>query len=103
MIARMNRQALTRTPQVKTKKQGFQLNNFCFLAEAIGSRYDLEDGYSDNFGEIDVKVSNFEMMKKHSSVIISGPSHENLPAFKWSTAKKQDQHLGLVDEWNFDW
>lgn len=43
------------------------------------------------------------MMKKHESSIISGPSHQNLPVFKWSTAKRKDLHQGLADEWNFDW
>ncbi len=43
------------------------------------------------------------MMKKHECFIISGPTHQDLPVFKWSTAKKQQIHQGLIDEWNFDW
>ena len=73
------------------------------LAEAIASRYDLQNGYNDNFGEIDAKVCDFEMMKNHESFIISGPPHQDLPVFKWSTAKKQQIHQGLIDEWDFDW
>lgn len=74
-----------------------------FSAEAIAARYDLLEGYDDNFGEIDAKVCDYEMMKKHQVSIISGPSHQNMPIFKWSQAKRQQTHHGLTDEWNFTW
>lgn len=61
------------------------------------------DGWNDNFGEIDVKVCDFQMMLRHECQTISGPSHQDLPVFKWSGARKQQTHQGLVDEWNFDW
>lgn len=72
--------------------------------DALGSRSDLKDDVSGLFGEIDVKITNLKMGKKHESWAISGPSHLDHPPFKWSDHKKlSEAHRGLPDVWDFEW
>ena len=59
-------------------------------------------------GAVDVKVNliyqvtNLEMFEKESCLAISGPSHQEQPAFNFD--KSIESHpVGLPKVWNFDW
>lgn len=61
-------------------------------------------------GGIDAKVTNSCLLKKMKCQAISGPSHQMLPAFRWTSEVDGAQtelfqgwpHLGLPDVWDFD-
>lgn len=78
---------------------------------AIMARLDL-DAMVNNIpnGGIDAKVTNSCLLKKMKCQAISGPSHQMLPAFRWTSEVDGAQtelfqgwpHLGLPDVWDFD-
>ncbi|EAR88632.2 phospholipase B-like protein (macronuclear) [Tetrahymena thermophila SB210] len=67
---------------------------------ALGARGDIEGG--SNFGEVDVKVVNIDLLKNFSVEAISGPSHQEQPVFIWKQ-NDNDRHQGQPTAWNFDW
>eukprot|EP00435_Cladocopium_sp_Y103_P000576 s1152_g1.t1 len=78
---------------------------------AIMARLDL-DAMVNNIpnGGIDAKVTNSCLLKKMKCQAISGPSHQMLPAFRWTSEVDGARtelfqgwpHLGLPDVWDFD-
>ncbi|KAH8027005.1 hypothetical protein HPB51_001320 [Rhipicephalus microplus] len=52
-------------------------------------------------GCIDVKVTNRELSGPLKYVVISGPSWQHVPPFKWSTSGLPDKHVGQPDTWQF--
>jgi len=77
---------------------------------AIMARLDL-DAMVNNIpnGGIDAKVTNSCLLKKMKCQAISGPSHQALPAFRWTSQEGGVKtelfqgwpHLGLPDVWDF--
>lgn len=76
-------------------------------AAAISSRYDLRDPSPRTYGGVDTKVTSYERImgvaqETALSSAQSGPTHDNLPPFQWSTSAFNDQvHLGQPDVFNF--
>ncbi|XP_064457658.1 putative phospholipase B-like 2 isoform X2 [Ornithodoros turicata] len=77
---------------------------------AMSSRYDLLDpeGTYDvprmnrrAVGGIDMKLTNSSLFKSSEFIAISGPTHESVPAFQWSTSGFQEEHVGHPDLWTF--
>jgi hypothetical protein len=57
-------------------------------------------------GGVDCKFTNFDLISKMSSAIISGPSTENnpnLPIFEWTSELKSLKHKGLPEKFDFGW
>ncbi len=84
----------------------------------ISARFDLEQKEINNLsGGIDCKLTDGDMMKKMSTVIISGPTkdnNKNLPVFSWLkkdseyaeyVQDKKDEYriVGLPSKYDFDW
>ncbi|KAL4487942.1 hypothetical protein ABPG72_022802 [Tetrahymena utriculariae] len=67
---------------------------------ALGARGDISGG--SNFGEVDVKVVNIDLLKNFSVEAISGPSHQEQPVFIWKKSYS-DRRQGQPTTWNFDW
>ncbi|KAL4469402.1 hypothetical protein ABPG74_004655 [Tetrahymena malaccensis] len=67
---------------------------------ALGARGDIDGG--SNFGEVDVKVVNIDLLKNFEVEAISGPSHQEQPVFIWKK-NDQDRHQGQPSSWNFGW
>ena len=55
-------------------------------------------------GGTDMKLTNYEMMKNLLFISVSGPTHDDVPPFQWSTSgyDKDHSHMGHPDRWNFD-
>ena len=79
---------------------------------AIAARNDLNDpngvyaiavlGFRAR-GAIDAKVTSLELMRKYSMYAVSGPTHQSLPPFQWSTSNiKSISHKGQPDKWQFE-
>ena len=71
-------------------------------AYAISSRYDLRTKQPLAFGGIDTKVTSDSLIGDIKCSAISGPTHQQLPPFVW-TSEFADYHEGLPTTWNFDW
>jgi hypothetical protein len=69
---------------------------------AVSARMDLDGSMLIPNGGIDAKVVNNCLFRKLQCQAISGPSHDQQPAFSW-TAFAEYPHLGLPDTWNFNW
>ena len=71
---------------------------------AIMCRADLYSGAgkASDFGGLDTKIANYEMLKGMYSVIQSGPTHDQQPAFSW-TQFPNVSHYGLPPNYDFDW
>lgn len=74
---------------------------------AISARMDLEAPAHIPNGGIDAKVSSYCLFRRLQAQAISGPSHDAQPVFRWKDHGKDLfpgwPHLGLPDEWNFNW
>lgn len=77
-------------------------------AIAISSRYDLRGAQRGSpFGGLDSKISSHSLLSTNAqgrlnSWAISGPTHQNVPAFTWSDWPETSR-VGQPTEWNFDW
>jgi len=72
-------------------------------ASGIAARYDLEDSkHRVPFGAIDAKVTSASLMERLGSVVVAGPTDENLPEFKWSDFPDVE-HEGLPERYHFPW
>jgi len=69
---------------------------------AVSARMDLDGSMLIPNGGIDAKVVNSCLFRKLQCQAISGPSHDQQPAFSWG-AFAEYPHLGLPDAWNFSW
>jgi pectate lyase len=73
----------------------------------ISARFDLEKDSFNLSGGIDCKITDSIMIKKLTSLVISGPTTENntnLKVFKWKDFDNLDiRHVGLPDKYNFNW
>ncbi|KAK8814155.1 hypothetical protein WA158_008017 [Blastocystis sp. Blastoise] len=74
---------------------------------SISSRYDLRYPNHAAFGGIDSKITSTSLMMNHTTIAISGPTHQNIKPFSWSEFEKihpeNPSHEGLPDVYNFDW
>lgn len=52
-------------------------------------------------GAIDMKVTNASMAVALGMIAVAGPTHDQQPAFRWSTSGFQDNHEGQPDLWDF--
>lgn len=43
--------------------------------DAVASRFDLDPNSPENFGEIDAKIANIEMLERNECLAINGPSY----------------------------
>jgi len=73
----------------------------------ISARMDLLAGLSVPNGGIDTKITSSCFIAKMEVQAISGPSHQGLPPFRWTTADGSElwpgwPHTGLPDVWDFD-
>lgn len=76
---------------------------------AISARYDLRSDSPRTYGGVDSKVTSYNRVMKHTAAnegyasAESGPTHNNLKPFVWSTSGFDGQvHLGQPDVFNFD-
>jgi hypothetical protein len=55
-------------------------------------------------GATDVKLTNYALHKTHQFVAISGPTHDQVPAFQWSKSDfdTKVKHIGHPDLWVFN-
>ncbi|XP_019646656.1 PREDICTED: putative phospholipase B-like 2 [Branchiostoma belcheri] len=55
-------------------------------------------------GGTDMKMTSYSMYANYEMMAVSGPTHDQQPAFQWSTSDydKQFYHLGHPDIFNFD-
>jgi len=77
-----------------------------FASHAIASRYDLNDVFggltAELFGATDAKVTNYHLHKNFEMVAECGPTHDQVPPFKWSDHKNAaDKHAGQPDVFDF--
>jgi len=73
----------------------------------ISARMDLSPTQPIPNGGIDAKVTSRCLMKVMAVQAISGPTHANQPAFRWTKDGGMDKfpgfpHVGQPDVWNFD-
>jgi len=54
-----------------------------------------------NHGGLDMKGTNFAMMKQLRFRAWSGPTYDPLPPFNWKTTDLVTPHFGMPDEWKF--
>ncbi|XP_077527250.1 putative phospholipase B-like 2 [Haemaphysalis longicornis] len=52
-------------------------------------------------GAIDMKVTNSSMAATLGMIAVAGPTHDQQPAFRWSTSGFPDGHEGQPDLWDF--
>lgn len=52
-------------------------------------------------GATDAKITNFGLFKDLEFLAVSGPTHDPLPPFRWSTSGLKDLHEGHPDLWVF--
>jgi hypothetical protein len=68
----------------------------------IAARNDLSPREPIPNGGIDSKVTAKCLFDVMMANVISGPAHDAVPAFKWSTFPNFP-HVGLPEEWSFGW
>lgn len=74
----------------------------------ISSRFDLDENKPNCYGGLDTKAVSFNQFKKTKQInIVSGPSFDNQPKFKFSTSqcnvKSKNIYNGMPDLYAFDW
>jgi len=75
---------------------------------AIAARFDIEAPNCQMSrvanGATDAKITSSSMIRKMSSVAISGPPADDQPPFSWKTPMwAKENHQGQPDQWNFSW
>jgi hypothetical protein len=94
-------------------KDPISRNNPTWTIAARGDLFRKADDRSPNFA-YDAKVTSYTRIvneagrilliyKEIVSDIQNGPTHDNLPVFKWSDSRFNESHVGHPDEWNFSW
>ncbi|KAI1303639.1 putative phospholipase B-like 2 [Halotydeus destructor] len=54
-------------------------------------------------GATDAKITSFTLQKSRQFLAVSGPPHDDVPAFQWSTSDYKDMnHIGHPDLWEFE-
>ncbi|EGG16829.1 phospholipase B-like protein [Cavenderia fasciculata] len=73
-------------------------------SNSISSRADLLPNPV-AFGGVDSKITSSQLIQTLSCSAISGPTHQGLPYFQYSSNPifNSTSHIGLPDIWNFDW
>lgn len=69
----------------------------------INGQFPFPNIAHDASGAIDAKITSYSLFQKFAYIAVSGPTCDQQPVFKWSTANLSAPHHGHPDSWNFPW
>jgi len=67
----------------------------------VNGTYEIPGMGHRNHGGLDMKGTNYDMMKQLRFRAWGGPTYDPLPPFNWKTTDFVTPHFGMPDEWKF--